>query len=412
MAAEPTPRPFLGVPHEAFQAGFYRDATMDYAVRAVLGRAVSGASEPGEVLATIGGIPDGDHGAWFEAWHSLGSRLSAIAAELRASGHFDSSAAAYLRASTYLAVAMDAADEDDFATVFHAHRDAWDGFLETTVYSVERVGIPYEGVTLPGYLVRPGDDDDVRPALVLNGGATTSHSALWADAAQGALRRGYAVLFFDGPGQQSALVDQNLPLRPDWETVLTPVLDLLTARTDVDPEKIAVYGPAEAGNLVPRALAFEGRAAAAILDPAVTDPARRWTRTLSAPMAKLLSEGKADAFDRNMEIGMRFDPGAARAWASTARPYRAGGYFATIAAMQEYGLGDVAGRVTTPLFIAAAEDEQFWPGQSAELAELVPADHVLQDFTRDEGANLHRQPLARALTEQRMFDWLDVQLGL
>ena len=53
------------------------------------------------------------------------------------------------------------------------------------------------------------------------------------------------------------------------------------------------------------------------------------------------------------------------------------------------------------------EDEQFWPGQSQSLADALPGDHVLQPFTAAEGANFHCQPLARTLTEERMFDWLD-----
>jgi hypothetical protein len=33
-------------------------------------------------------------------------------------------------------------------------------------------------------------------------------------------------------------------------------------------------------------------------------------------------------------------------------------------------------------------------------------------FTAAEGANFHCQPMARRLTDQRMFDWLDEQLDL
>jgi hypothetical protein len=36
---------------------------------------------------------------------------------------------------------------------------------------------------------------------------------------------------------------------------------------------------------------------------------------------------------------------------------------------------------------------------------------TLVRFTEAEGADFHVQPLARALTEQRMFDWLDERLA-
>jgi len=41
---------------------------------------------------------------------------------------------------------------------------------------------------------------------------------------------------------------------------------------------------------------------------------------------------------------------------------------------------------------------------------MVP-DATLQPFTADEGADYHCQPLARLLTDERMFDWLDTRLG-
>ncbi|MBV9603426.1 MAG: hypothetical protein JOZ87_42195 [Chloroflexi bacterium] len=36
---------------------------------------------------------------------------------------------------------------------------------------------------------------------------------------------------------------------------------------------------------------------------------------------------------------------------------------------------------------------------------------TLARFTQQEGASYHCQPLARELTEQRMFDWLDEHIA-
>lgn len=394
---------------------------MDFALRGLLGRSASGATEPGEIFTTLLKIPDGDHAAWFDAWRALGLTLTELAVQLKTAGHFDSAASTFLRASSYSAVAMSTAGDDTVVEVFREHREAWDGFVDTTVYSVERVEMPYSGTTLPGFLVRPGDDE-VRPTLILNAGISESHSALWADAAQGALRRGYSVLLFDGPGQQSMLFERGLPLRPDWEVVIAAVVDFLVARDDVDPDKVAIYGAGAGGHLVARALAFENRIAAAVLDPGIVDLATRWTSDLPAPLARLLGDERGgdfdrdrfdrDRFDRDREIAMRFDRGAARAWAADSRSFRAGGHFDTVRRMREFSLREVAGNIMTPLLITSAEGEQFWPGQSAELASLVGGECTVQLFTAEEGANFHGQPLARALTEQRIFDWLDTRLGL
>jgi len=401
---------FLNSPHEAFSAGFYRDAEFDFEVRGLLGHAPSGASEPGEVLATIAGISDGDHGTWFSAWHELGLRLLALADELREAGRFDSASGTYLRAASYLCVAVNSAADADRLSVFREHRRAWDGFIDTTVYSAERVAIPYEGGELPGYLIRPSDDEEPRPTLILNNGSDGSHSSMWGDGAHGALARGYNVLFFDGPGQQSLLFERGIPFRHDWEKVITPVVDFLLARADVDATKLAIYGISQGGYWVPRALAFEKRLAAAIVDPAVVDVSTSWISQLPAPLRKLLDEGKREAFDRDMGIGMRFSAKTARTWAFRARPFQKGSYFDMIAEVRRYTLGDLATQITTPLFITSPEDEQFWPGQSEQFAESLPGEKMLQPFTAAEGANFHCQPLARTLTDQRMFDWLDAML--
>ena len=117
-----------------------------------------------------------------------------------------------------------------------------------------------------------------------------------------------------------------------------------------------------------------------------------------------------DAFDRNMALGMKLSTTTARTWQFRARPYGTGGYAATVREVEKYDATDVAGRITTPLLIAAPEAEQFWPGQSDKLAELAPDVSTLVRSTAAEGADRHCQPLARGLTGQHMFDWIDERL--
>ncbi|TNU72813.1 dipeptidyl aminopeptidase, partial [Miniimonas arenae] len=121
--------------------------------------------------------------------------------------------------------------------------------------------------------------------------------------------------------------------------------------------------------------------------------------------------GDVEKFDREMAFGMKFSPDTARTWQFRARPYGTTGYGETIAAVRRYTVADVADRITTPLLILSPENEQFWPGQAEQLAALAPTVSTLVPFTAAEGADGHCQPLARGLTAQRMFDWLDEQLG-
>ena len=127
-------------------------------------------------------------------------------------------------------------------------------------------------------------------------------------------------------------------------------------------------------------------------------------------MLELLQKGEDAKFDRDMEFAFKFERGPASIWAFRARPYGELGYAATLKAVQEYTVADVADRITTPLLITSPEREQFWPGQSERLAELTSSVSTLVPFTAAEGADFHCQPLARGLTDQRMFDWLDERM--
>jgi pimeloyl-ACP methyl ester carboxylesterase len=82
------------------------------------------------------------------------------------------------------------------------------------------------------------------------------------------LRRGYNVLAVDGPG---ALHLQKLVMRPDWEAVITPVVDYALARREIEPGRIAGFGYSLGGYLLARAAAFEHRLSALVLDDGVHD---------------------------------------------------------------------------------------------------------------------------------------------
>jgi hypothetical protein len=400
--------------HGPFIDGFFHNQDFDYDLRVVLGHSVSGAADVGEVLAAVESVGERDHEAWFTAWSDLGSRIRDDAVDQAAAGHDISASRTYLRAATYLGIALNAVaslpSTDALLPTFRAHRDAWDSFVDTTPVSIARVSIPYEGSELPGYFFRAWGGAQAGRTLIMNNGSDAPISSMWAFGGSGALVRGYNVLMFDGPGQQSMLFERGVPFRHDWEAVITPIVDYLLGRDDVDRNKIALYGASQAGYWVPRALAFEHRIAAAVVDPGVVDVSTSWTSHLPKSMMKLLADGEREKFDRDMELALKFSPDLARTWSFRARPYKTEGYYDTIKAVLNYRLDNVASSIKTPLLITEPEGEQFWPGQSRKLAELTPSVSTLVPFTAAEGANLHCEPLARSLVDQRMFDWLEDNL--
>ena len=292
---------------------------------------------------------------------------------------------------------------------FRNSRRCWDAMIDASAGRFVSVAVPYEGTTLPGYLLRPDASGARRPTFVMTNGSDGPLASLWATGAAEALERGWNAFVYDGPGQQSMLFERNVPFRPDWEAVLTPVVDALVARPDVDDDALTAYGVSQAGYWLPRALAFEHRFVAACADPGVVDVSTSWLAHLPQAMVDMLDNGQKQQFDAIM-AQIDQDPDQAREYAFRARPYGITDPYDLYTAVRTYQLRDVAAKITTPLLITSPQDEQFWPGQSDQLAGLLAAPHDVVPFTRQDGANFHCQPLARRLTAYRIFDWLTNQL--
>ena len=65
------------------------------------------------------------------------------------------------------------------------------------------------------------------------------------------------------------------------------------------------------------------------------------------------------------------------------------------------------GQITCPVLVTGPDHEQFWPGQSRELCDKLPAGKTLIRFTEEEGADSHCEPAAIGIRDERIFDWLD-----
>ncbi|MEU2348468.1 hypothetical protein [Modestobacter sp. NPDC049651] len=391
---------------------FFKHADFQFAAENVLGATYARGADVGEVLTTVDRVHDGDARSWVTQWTATADRVAALAQEAEAVGHRRSAAARWLRAATYFAAASEKADATGtFTELWERHRDAWDRFTELGDVPVERLAVPYEGTTLPGYLFRSGPPDEPRRTLVYTNGSDGSVVGAWTRCAAGALPRGWNVVTYDGPGQNAALVRQSLPFRPDWEHVLTPVLDLLATRPEVDPGRIAVVGVSQAGCWVPRALAAEHRVAAAVADPGVVEVASYAVGQLPHFLVKLLDAGDRERFDRQMELGLKVSPATRTTLRWRMRPYGTTSPFDFFTAMREHRVSDEQlAAIRCPLLVTDPEHEQFWPGQPARMAAGVGARATLVPFTAAEGADGHCEPAAAGLRDERLLDWLDEQV--
>jgi hypothetical protein len=118
--------------------------------------------------------------------------------------------------------------------------------------------------------------------------------------------------------------------------VITPVVDFVLGRPDVDPKRIAIQGISQGGYWVPRALAFEKRIAAGIADPGVVDVSTSWTETLPKPLLALLKAGRKTQFDEYLAKGL--DPRNRATLSFRMRPFGFQSYFDTYTAVLDDNL--------------------------------------------------------------------------
>ncbi|MEE9257689.1 MAG: alpha/beta fold hydrolase, partial [bacterium] len=126
----------------------------------------------------------------------------------------------------------------------------------------ERVEIPFEGSALPGILRIPkeAESDQGAPVVILIAGLDSTKEEFYTLEAE-VHSRGLATLAFDGPAQGERT---DLPLRPDFETVLSSVLDFLRREPRIDPGRIGALGVSTGGYYAPRAHAKDARLRAAV----------------------------------------------------------------------------------------------------------------------------------------------------
>lgn len=395
----------------SFPLRFFADEALDFVYRLTLGRAAYQCGDIGRILWIMAQNSKGDYASAWRLFKQAGDQAKKAAEEAVSNNIYRGAATAALAACSYYDAAAYLVDPDGhselFAPFWWNMRKAWELFVEHSGLKVSHVKIPYEQTSLPGMFIQSHSGKG--PVVIFNNGSDGSPIDMWAMGAKDALERGWHVLIFDGPGQGLALMEQKLYFRPDWEKVITPVVDFLLTLPQTDPERIALTGVSQAGYWVPRALAYEQRICAGVADPGVTDVSVSWKAHIPAELIQLLDSGQDQAFEEAMRQALKDVPvSVSGGLRFRMRPFGTDSYAKAYKAAGEYRLtADIMSRVKCPILITSPDKEQFWPDQSEQLqAGLTACSAEILRFTEAEGADWHCEPLAFPLRNQRIMDWL------
>lgn len=124
------------------------------------------------------------------------------------------------------------------------------GYFEGDSPRIERLSVPYAGVSLPVMHVVP--DGASRGTLLLHGG-NDSYFKEFLFSLLYLQELGYEVYLFEGPGQGGVISTQGMHFTHEWEKPVKAVLDFLKL------DDVTIIGVSLGGYLAPRAAAFDRR---------------------------------------------------------------------------------------------------------------------------------------------------------
>jgi dienelactone hydrolase len=221
---------------------------------------------------TANGVPVGDFervlgrietwGEWCREWsvaaaaHEALGREAVAEGRTRSAGEHLATAAVLYHFAKFVFVADPAQLRAAHDAVQRCYREA----LPLVDPTARRVEIPFDGSVLHAIHRVPAGEGP-HPTVVMFPGLDSVKEEL-RSTEELFLARGLATFTVDGPGQGESEFD--LPIRPDWETVGTAIVDHLETQADVDPARIGVWGVSLGGYYAPRAASGEPRFAACV----------------------------------------------------------------------------------------------------------------------------------------------------
>jgi pimeloyl-ACP methyl ester carboxylesterase len=389
-----------------------KDELLDAQLLRTVGTAPYGGADIGECLATASRIEGTNLSSWYDAWLSTAERVQALAETELAAGRRETAREAYFRASNYFRTAgvmlMGAPLDERLRETNLRQTDAFRKGAALLIQPPEILAIPFEDTTLPGYHFRVDANERPRPTVVLVGGYDGTSEELYFLNGRAALDRGYNVLSFDGPGQGAALLQQQLLLRPDFETVIAAVLDFLAGRADTDVKKIALIGLSLGAYLAPRAASGEHRVAACIADCGSFDMFDSALERIPGPLASGLVNDKRHslAILRRILRVLEAKPTAGWALRRGQLVHGVSDPIEYLRALRDYSMKGRAELISCPTFVCNADGDDI-STSAPRLFDALVSEKEFVRFKAVDGAGDHCEAAARTLYHAISFAWLD-----
>ncbi|KJK79409.1 hypothetical protein H634G_05000 [Metarhizium anisopliae BRIP 53293] len=391
------------------------DPDFHYELLRVISLAPYQGADVGEALVAAQKIKPKDFESFYHVFNDLATRVDSTARAIDARKNPISARQHFFKAATYYRSAdfflHGNWSDPRIYSLWDRHLAAFNSAIALLPVPGQRVNLraKNDNFTIPAIFYGSGMPGP-RPTVILGNGYDGAQEEMYHVIGQAALERGMNVLSYEGPGQPTVRREQNLGFIPDWERVVTPVIDYLLTRPEVDSRAIGLLGYSLGGYLAPRAAAFDHRLAAVFAVDGVYDYGAANLDMYPENLKAIFRSGNATLFNEYVEQGLA-DPAAKTAaiwgiqqglWSFNAQTP-----FEWMTKVEDFNLASVVHNITTPVFVAQAEQDDVIPGQSKILAEKLGKLATHHVFESVDGAAYHCSVGASVLQNHVLLDWFE-----
>ena len=387
----------------------FNDEEFDFQMLRSLGVTGSGGATLGECLEVVSKTRDGIPSSWVDSFSAMADRVREEAGKCLRTEHIVSACDLFCRASMYYRAAeyFELADSPNHDVLGEKSSESFHQACGLFSPAVRVITIPYEPLPLPGYYAQATQARGPNKTLIVLGGFDSSGEELYFQCGVEALRRGFDVVIFDGPGQTGMMrLSPKLPFRPDYEAVVKTVVDHVLSMETVDASRLGLVGISFGGYLAPRGAAFEPRIRALVADSPVTD----WGSYMRGFFGEdPESEPDFSSEDLTQIPDDVISPRHKQMLIHCFRKFGVDTWYGLLHALNEYRLSpSMMASISVPVLACVGEGEGEEPmRQFEEFTRLTTGPVDVHVFSKEWGADAHCQVNNLSRFGQVAYDWLD-----
>ncbi|KAM6522031.1 hypothetical protein FALCPG4_011724 [Fusarium falciforme] len=378
----------------------------------------------GEILRAAALIEPGNIESWYREFNFLADKIGAQAKEAESNKAWVSARKAYFRSSSYYRAAdffLHGNQSDPrIYTLWDKQSEAFNKAVNLLPKPPTLVQLKATNFTVPAYFypaapeLPPGKEaahGKRLPTIIVGTGYDGNQESLYHGTCREVTARGWNCITYEGPGQPTVRRQQNIGFIPEWWEAVTPVVDYVRQRKDVDPDRVALIGLSFGGLLAPLAATREHRLAAVVAIDGLLNLQRSILEKFPTQMVELFTSGNKTGFNEYVDkllaipnIPTQFKWGVDQGtWAwNTTDPYT------WLSGVGEFNLDQKKlSQIKCPVFVASGQDDHIAPEQPEEMARLLGKKSHYFLFETELGAGEHCALGAEQQLAFKTLGWLD-----